>query len=93
VLVVVAALSATTSCGEECSGVAIDHASDTVGFPTARTAVDDFAGHQGLFGLPRSGWRRDGSDQSGVVFRSGDALLHVVQGSDGTWQVGDGRSC
>lgn len=91
--VVVAAVPGVTSCAGDCQGVAIDHASDTGGFPTAEAAVKDFAGQQGVGGLPRSGWHRDGSDDAGVIFRSGTALLHVVQGSDGTWQVDDGRSC
>ena len=89
----VGALPMATSCGADCSGVVIDYGSDLHGSPTAAAAVDDFLGRDGLAGLPRSGWHRDGPDQNGVTFRSGRAVLHVIQGSDGTWQVGEGRTC
>jgi hypothetical protein len=86
-------LPATASCGTDCSGVVIDYGSELDGFPTATAAVEDFLGRDGLAGLPRSGWHRDGGDQSDVTFRSGHAMMQVIQGSDGTWQVGEGRTC
>lgn len=92
-LTVAGALPTTASCATRCYGVTIDYPSDTGGFATAAAAVEDFAGQQDIGRLPRSGWHQDGHDQAGVIFRSGPALVHVIQGSDGTWKVGDGRSC
>lgn len=71
----------------------IDYGSDIDGLPTAAAAVEDFVGPQGLDGLPPTGWHGDGRDQNGVIFRSGRAMVHVIQGSDGTWQVEEGRTC
>jgi hypothetical protein len=93
-LVVAAALMAMSACGARtCSGFALSLAFDHGGQPSPLAAAEEFAAHGGVGDVPSSGWHEDGSDDEGVVVRSGTATLHVIQGSDGTWQVDSGRSC
>jgi hypothetical protein len=56
-------------------------------------AAEWFAANGGTGGIPSSGWSPDGEDETGVLVRSGDAVLHVVQGPDATWQVDSGQVC
>ncbi|MGZ4538817.1 MAG: hypothetical protein ACXVX8_03780 [Blastococcus sp.] len=76
-----------------CRAFSLSLASDHGGQPSPRAAAEWLSGHGGVGDLPRSGWHEDGHDESGVTVRSGDVALHVVQGSDGTWQVDSGSWC
>lgn len=80
--------SATT-----CSGFALSLVSDRGGQPTPVAAAEWFTGHGGVAGLPQSGWREDGQDETGATVRSGAVTLHVVRGPDQTWQVDSGSQC
>jgi hypothetical protein len=76
-----------------CRGFELSLASDRGGQPTPVAAAEWFAEHGDVGGVPGSGWRRTGQDQTGVVLRSGSVTLHASQGSDGTWQVVSGTTC
>lgn len=92
-MVCAATVLAAAACGGHCQAFSLSLASDRGGQASPVAAAAWFAGHGGVGGLPRSGWREDGRDAAGTVVRSGGASVHAVQGSDGTWQVSDGRSC
>jgi hypothetical protein len=85
----VAAAQANSSCG----GFSLSLVSDRGGQPSPVAAAEWFTGHGGVGGLPQSGWHEGGQDDSGVIVRSGDVALHVIRGSDGTWQVDSGSWC
>jgi hypothetical protein len=76
-----------------CTGFSLSLVSDRGGQSSPVAAAGWFAGHGGVAGVPDSGWHTDGQDESGILVRSGDLALHVVQGPDGTWQVDSGTSC
>lgn len=76
-----------------CEGFALSLASDHGGQPSPIAAAEWLSEREGVAGLPKSGWREDGQDESGSIVRSGNATVHVVRGSDGTWQVDSGSWC
>jgi hypothetical protein len=76
-----------------CRAFSLSLVSDHGGQPSPVAAAVWFTGHGGVGDLPRSGWHQDGQDESGVIVRSGDVALHVLQGSDRTWQVDSGSWC
>jgi hypothetical protein len=92
-LLVAAALMTGSCDAAGCSGFALSLTSDSGGQPSPVAAAEWFAENGGVGGVPSSGWREDSSDDTGVVVRSGDATVHVIQGPDGTWQVDSGQSC
>jgi hypothetical protein len=77
-----------------CDGFALSLVSDRGGAPTRIEAVQDFLRSGGVsIPFPTSGWAvaPDGSGRSTTT--SGDSTLHLVHGSDGTWQVDSGQRC
>jgi hypothetical protein len=84
--------SAQSRCAQQ-GGFALSLASDTGGQPTPNAAATWFAAHGGIASLPAQGWRVVDQDKDGATLRSGASTLHVVQGSDQTWQVDSGTSC
>lgn len=74
-------------------GFELSLASDTGGQPTPVVAAAWFAAHGGVQDLPKQRWYVIDRNQDGVVLRAGSSSLHVVQGSDGTWQVDSGIHC
>jgi len=76
-----------------CAGFSLSLVSDRGGRPSPVAAAEWFAGHGGVAGVPQSGWRKVGQDEGGVIVGSGDLRLHVIRGSDGTWQVDSGSWC
>jgi hypothetical protein len=75
------------------SGFALSLTSDRGGRPTPAAAAAWFARHGGLTGIPAQGWRQVSRSGSGATFKSGAVTLHVIQGSDRTWQVDSGTRC
>lgn len=77
-----------------CPAFSLTLVSTRGGQPTPLAAVQWFQrnGNVGV-DLPSSGWREDGRDATGVLARSGRAVLHVLRGPDGTWRVDSGRAC
>ena len=52
-----------------------------------------FARHGDVGGVPDRGWQQAGRHGRSATVRSGPVTLHVVQGSDRTWQVDSGSWC
>ena len=77
----------------DCGGFALSLASDRGGQASPVDAAERFAGLEGVPDVPESGWQEDDQDENGVIVRSGDATLHVIQGPDKTWQVDSGSTC
>jgi len=67
--------------------------SDRGGQSSPLAAAEWFPDHGGIEGVPQSGWHEEARTETGVSVRSGESTLHVIQGSDGTWQVDGGSSC
>ena len=88
-----AATAAAAPVHADCRGFSLSLVSDRGGQPTPVAAAVWFAAHGGVGDVPRSGWHEEGPDETGVVLRSGLATVHVIQGSDRTWQVDSGQSC
>jgi len=82
-----------TQARSSCEGFSLSLASDRGGPASPVAAAEWFAAHGRVGGLPPSGWREDGRDETGSLVRSGDVTLHVSRGPDGTWQVVSGSSC
>ena len=82
---------AQTRCAQ--GGFALSLARDSGGQPTPEAAATWFASHGGIPSLPTQGWRVVDQDKDGVTLRSSASTLHVVQGSDSTWQVDSGTHC
>ena len=74
-------------------GFELSLASDTGGQATPVAAATWFAAHGGVQALPETGWHAIDWNKDGVTLRAGSSSLHVVQGSDGTWQVDSGTHC
>lgn len=74
-------------------GFALSLVTDRGGQPNPVAAATRFAKHGHIPGIPRSGWRLTGKNRDGATVASGRAVLHAIQGSDGTWQVDSGYSC
>ncbi len=74
-------------------GFALSLVTDRGGQPNPVAAATRFAKHGHIPGIPRSGWRLTGENLDGATVTSGRAVLHAIQGSDGTWQVDSGYSC
>jgi hypothetical protein len=93
--VVAAGLLTTASCTRvECVEFASSSSGDgSGGQPTPLEAAESYATQADTGSFPDAGWREDGRDETGVIFRSGDAMLRAVQGGDGTWTVDYGTSC
>ena len=84
--------AARSSCANG-SGFALSLVSDRGGQPTPVAAAAWFARHGGLTGIPAEGWRQVSRSGSGATVESGAVTLHVIQGSDRTWQVDSGNRC
>ena len=76
-----------------CTGFSLSLATDHGGQSSPVAAAEWFAGHGGVPGLPGSGWKEDGQDETGTAVRSGTFTLHAVQVTDATWMVDSGTSC
>jgi hypothetical protein len=63
------------------------------GRPTPVAAADWFAQHGGIRGMPRTGWRLIAQTRGGATVVSGRTGVHVLRGTDGTWQVDSGYTC
>ena len=75
------------------AGFELSLASDTGGQATPVGAAVWFAAHGGVQDLPKRGWHVIDRNKDGVTLRAGSSSLHVVQGSDETWQVDSGIHC
>jgi hypothetical protein len=75
------------------SGFALSLVSDRGGQPTPVRAAKWFARHGGVSGIPVAGWREVGREGSSARVASGPVTVHVVQGTDRTWQVDSGQRC
>lgn len=84
--------SAASGCVQQ-AGFAVSLASGTGGQPTPTAAATWFVSHGGIPTLPAVGWRVVDQTAEGATLRSGTSTLHVVRGSDGTWQVDSGTHC
>jgi len=84
--------AARSSCANG-SGFALSLVSDRGGQPTPVAAAAWFARHGGLTGIPAEGWQQVSRSGSGATVESGAVTLHVIQGSDRTWQVDGGNRC
>jgi hypothetical protein len=67
--------------------------SDRGGQPTPVRAAMWFAGHGGVAGIPRAGWRLTSRTGQQAVAKSGHVIVHVIEGPDRTWQVDSGSTC
>lgn len=75
------------------AGFELSLASHTGGQVTPVGAAVWFAAHGGVEDLPKQGWHVIDRNKDGVTLRAGSSSLHVVQGSDRTWQVDGGTRC
>lgn len=75
------------------SGFELSLVSDRGGQATPLAAAQWFAAHGGVRAVPVSGWRVTDISPGGATVRAGRSMVHVVQGSDRTWQVDSGRDC
>jgi hypothetical protein len=82
----------TTACARR-SGFELSLVRDRGGRPTPVAAADWFARHGGIRGIPQGGWRLTNQNRGGATLISHQTVLHVVKGSDGTWQVDSGYTC
>ena len=86
---------ATTS-GATCeqqTAFSLSLASDTGGRPTPLEAAQWFVQHGGVAGLPDGDWNVTELGKHQATVTSGATKLHVIKGSDGTWQVDSGVTC
>jgi hypothetical protein len=75
------------------SGFALSLVTDRGGQANPVAAATRLAKHGHIAGIPRSGWRLTEKNQDGATVASVQTVLHIIQGSDGTWQVDSGYSC
>jgi hypothetical protein len=75
------------------SGFELSLASDQGGQASPVKAAGWFAIHGGVPNIPTGEWREANSNVQGATVYSGKTILHVVRGSDGTWQVDSGKRC
>ena len=94
-----APLTATTSAGpaglpSPCgNSFALSLVSDRNGQATPEAAGRWFVVHGGVGHLPKSGWTVTEQSDGAATLQSGRSTLHVIQGSDRTWQVDSGHEC
>lgn len=74
-------------------GFELSLVSDTGGQAAPIAAANWFAAHGNQSWVAAHGWHRLARSNEGATLRSGSSTLHVVKGSDGTWQVDSGRQC
>jgi len=86
------ASTTTSTCGSG-SGFAVSLVSDRGGQPTPVRAAQWFATHGGVPGIPADGWRETSRSDGNALVASGSVRLHVIQGTDRTWQVDSGERC
>ena len=75
------------------SGFELSLVTDRGGQANPVAAATRLAKRGHIPGIPRSRWRLTGKSADGATVASGQSVLHVIQGSDGTWQVDSGYSC
>ena len=75
------------------SGFELSLASDRGGQPSPARAAEWFAVHGGVPNIPAVGWVKASTDGDGVSVYSGRTILHVIQGTGGTWLVDSGKHC
>jgi hypothetical protein len=56
-------------------------------------AAEYFAKHGNVGGVPATGWKLVLRNSDGAYLRSGNSIIHVSRGSDGTWLVSSERTC
>ncbi len=83
---------APTACAHR-SGFALSLVTDRGGQPNPVAAATRFAKRGHIPRIPHSGWRLTSKTRDGATVSSGRAVLHAIQGRDGTWQVDSGYSC
>jgi hypothetical protein len=88
----IVARAARMSCASK-TGFALSLASARGGQPNPVAAAHWFARHGGVPGIPAGGWHQTSRAGGGATVASGPVTLHVVQGSDRTWQVDSGTRC
>lgn len=81
-----------TACAQR-TGFELSLISDRGGRSTPVAAANWFARHGGVHGIPRGGWRLTNENHGSATLASHNAVLHTLQGSDGTWQVDSGYTC
>ena len=70
-----------------CSAVAFSLVSDRGGQSSPLEAAVWLAQHGSVPGVPKSGWKEVSAGKAEATVLSGGVHLHVIQGSDQTWQV------
>ena len=70
-----------------CSAVALSLVADQGGQSSPIEAAVWFAQHGAVPGVPKSGWKEVSAANAEATVLSGGVHLHVIQGSDQTWQV------
>jgi hypothetical protein len=68
----------------EHSGFALSLVTDRSGQANPAAAATRLARHGHIAGIPRSGWRLTEKNQGGATVASGQTVLHLIQGSEGT---------
>jgi hypothetical protein len=74
------------------STFALSLVSDRGGQATPVAAAAWFARH-GAVSVPVAGWHEVSHSNGAAVVASSQSTLHVVEGSDHTWQVDSGHDC
>lgn len=88
-----AAPSGHCGTGNDNGGFALSLVTDTGGEETPEQAAERFIRTGGVWSAPVAGWRTESRDANGTTVVSAQSFLHVIQGSDQTWQVGSGYRC
>lgn len=92
----VPAAASTTPAVSHCAqgtGFALSLVSNRHGQRTPLAAAIWFSEHGGVSGIPHNGWRVTSRSDGGATVESGSVTVHVIQGSDKTWQVDSGERC
>ena len=82
---------ASSSPSPTCSGFALSLASDRGGQSSPTNAAVWFAQHSSVHGIPKAGWKEVSTGKAEATVQSGGVQLHVIEGSDQSWQVDSGQ--
>jgi len=81
----------SVTCAGQHDGFALSLAVTHAGDDSPVAAAQSFGGAAGVgFDVPKNGWRVVGPVSDEAQVRSGDVVLHSIQGDDGTWFIDSG---
>jgi hypothetical protein len=83
--------STSSSPFPSCSGFALSLAADHGGQSSPVKAAVWFAQHGSVQGIPKTGWKEVRTGNVEATVQSGGVQLHVLEGTDQTWQVDSGQ--